>query len=68
MGRSGVGQWSVRRVRRASSWACTADGTRSPKPGGFQLQALSAPFHIVAVPKIEGEVKFTVEEGKGSTR
>lgn len=35
--------------------------TRAPKPGGFQLQALSAPFHIVVVPKIDGTVKFTTK-------
>jgi hypothetical protein len=35
--------------------------TRAPKPGGIQLQALSAPFHIVAVPKISGPVKFKYE-------
>lgn len=35
--------------------------TTSPKPGGFQLQALSAPFVIVATAKIEGPVEFKVK-------
>jgi hypothetical protein len=34
---------------------------RAPRPGGIQLQAISAPFHAVAVPKISGEVEFRVE-------
>jgi hypothetical protein len=33
----------------------------APRPGGFRLQALSAPFHIVAVPKITKPVKFAIE-------
>jgi hypothetical protein len=35
--------------------------TRAPKPGGMQLQALTAPFHIAAVPRISGPVKFRVD-------
>jgi len=31
---------------------------RKPKPGGITIQALTAPIHIVAVPKISGEVEF----------
>lgn len=31
---------------------------KSPKPGAITLQALTAPIHIVAVPKIAGEVQF----------
>lgn len=42
--------------------------TRAPKPGGFQLQALSVPFHIVAVPKIAGPVEFRIEPERGETR
>lgn len=42
--------------------------TRAPRPGGIQLQALSAPFHAVAVPKISGEVKFRVEAGNPQTK
>lgn len=33
---------------------------RAPRPGGIQLQAITAPFHLAAVPKIEGPVKFNV--------
>jgi hypothetical protein len=35
--------------------------TTSPKAGAMQIQALTAPFAIVAVPKIEGPVKFKVQ-------
>lgn len=38
--------------------------TRAPRPGGMQIQALTAPFHIVAVPKISGPVKFKLEAGE----
>ena len=34
---------------------------RAPRPGGIQLQAITAPFHMAAVPKIEGPVKFKVD-------
>lgn len=70
LGRKPTGGYAaeIAEVKRGAKSAEVIVRTRSPKPGGFQLQALSAPFHIVAVPKIEGEVKFTVEEGKGSTR
>lgn len=36
--------------------------TKEPKAGGFNIQALTAPFHIVAVPKINGEVRFRPNE------
>jgi len=42
--------------------------TKAPKPGGFQLQALSAPFHIVAVPKISKPVHFKLEATEGNDR
>ena len=35
--------------------------TLAPKPGGIQLQSLTAPFHIVAVPKVKGPLAFTSE-------
>jgi len=35
--------------------------TTSPKPGGMQIQTLTAPFTIVAVPKIEAPVEFKVQ-------
>ena len=35
--------------------------TRTPKPGGIQLQSLTAPFHIVAIPKVKGPLMFTSE-------
>ena len=38
--------------------------TREPRPGGIQIQAVTAPFHIVAVPKLTGPVKFKLEAGE----
>ncbi len=35
--------------------------TRSPKPGGMQLQALTNPFHIVAVRRITASAKFKID-------
>lgn len=34
--------------------------TREPKRDAFQLQAITSPFHIVAVPKFNGPVKFKI--------
>ncbi len=41
--------------------------TREPKPGGLNLQSLTAPFHIVAAPRIEGAVAFKAAENKKGT-
>jgi hypothetical protein len=41
---------------------------QGPKPGGIQLQALTAPFHIVAVPKVSGPVKFNLQEANSEGR
>jgi hypothetical protein len=35
--------------------------TKAPKPGGIQLQAITSPFHIVAVPRIKGPVAFKLD-------
>lgn len=35
--------------------------TQSPKAGGVQLQAITSPFHIVAVPRLTGPVSFNVQ-------
>lgn len=42
--------------------------TRAPAPGGIQLQAITAPFHAVAVPRITGEVKFVLEAMASRTK
>jgi hypothetical protein len=36
--------------------------TRKPAPGGITLQALTAPVHIVAVPRLGGKVEFKAVE------
>lgn len=51
-------------VKRGDAQVEVLVRTRKPKPGGIQLQAISAPFHAVAVPKISGEVKFKIESAE----
>jgi len=34
---------------------------RQPKPGGMNLQALTAPYHLARVPKITNEFAFKIE-------
>ena len=41
---------------------------RGPKPGGIQIQALTAPFHIAAVPKLASPVKFSLSDASTQTR
>lgn len=32
--------------------------TEGPKPGGFSIQAITSPFHIVAIPATTNEIEF----------
>lgn len=59
-GRKNTGGYSieVRDVRKVDDHTEVLVATHEPKPGGLTIQALTAPFHIVKVPRIEGEVKF----------
>ena len=41
---------------------------RTPRPGGLSLQALTAPFHAVAVPKIKVPVQFRTEQVQPEAR
>jgi hypothetical protein len=45
-------------VRREKGQTEIVVSTKEPKPGALVAEALSAPFHIVELPRIEGEVKF----------
>jgi hypothetical protein len=65
-GKKTTGGYSVEisDVRRAEGKTEVVVTSKEPKPGGFNIQALTAPFHIVAVPRIEGEVKFKTTENK----
>lgn len=51
-------------VKRGDAQVEVLVRTRKPMPGGIQLQAISAPFHAVAVSKISGEVKFRFENAE----
>lgn len=65
-GRKNTGGYSVEisDVRRSGVKTEVLVSSQQPKPGGFNIQALTAPFHFVEVPKIEGETKFTTVESK----
>src|SRR4051812_20126566 len=45
-------------VRRTKDQTEIVVSTKEPKPGALVAEALSAPFHIVEVSRIQGEVKF----------
>jgi hypothetical protein len=61
--RSGGYTIEIRDVREVNGKTEVLVTSKEPKPGGFNISALTAPFQIVAVPRITGEVKF-VEAGK----
>lgn len=56
--RSGGHTVEITEVQRGNGKTEVIMKTKNPKPGGLQIQALTAPFHIAAVPKITGPVKF----------
>ena len=41
---------------------------RAPQPGGFSIQALTAPYHVVAIPKVKGPVTFRKEQAPPGSR
>ena len=41
---------------------------RAPQPGGFSIQALTAPYHVVAIPKVKGPVTFRKEQAPPDSR
>src|SRR5687767_7096449 len=63
LGRKPTGGHSVeiKSVEQSGNKVLVTATTRAPRPGGIQIQALTAPFHIVAVPKLTGEVQFKIE-------
>ena len=46
-------------VRRSKDKTEIVVTTKGPKEGGLTIQALTAPFHIVEVARIEGSFNFT---------
>ena len=66
--RSGGHRIEIAEVQQTKGETEVIVKTHTPKPGGIQLQALTAPFHAVAIPKIHGKVKFRLEEASPQTR
>ena len=66
MGRKNTGGYAleITDVRRSGDKTEVIVTSREPKAGGFSIQALTAPFHMVQVPKIEGQVEFKNAENK----
>ena len=62
MGRKNTGGYSVEitEVRRDADPCVAVVKSNKPKPGGFNLQALTAPFHAVAVAKLESKVSKVI--------
>jgi len=60
MGRRNTGGYSVRieQVEESTETIKVSYSEREPKPGGMTLQALSAPFHMVAVAQSQKPVTF----------
>lgn len=59
--RSGGYSIEIADVRRAADKTEILIRTKSPKPGALTIQALTAPIHIAAVPRIQGKVQFKPE-------
>ncbi|MGZ8940379.1 MAG: protease complex subunit PrcB family protein [Limisphaerales bacterium] len=66
--RSGGHQIEIAKINPREGETEVIVKSRSPKPGGIQIQALTAPFHVVAVPKIQGNVKFKIEGASPQSR
>ncbi len=41
---------------------------RAPRSGGFSIQALTAPYHAAAIPKVTGPVKFQTQRVQAGNR
>ena len=68
MGKKNTGGYaiSIQSVEKGDSGVVAKVVKKSPLQGAMTIQSLTAPFHIVAIPKTEGKVKFeTVEETGG---
>jgi hypothetical protein len=67
MGRKNTGGYgiSIESVRKADSGVVAKVLKKSPAPGAMTIQSLTAPFHIVAIPKGDGKVKFEIVEDAG---
>ena len=74
MGQRNTGGFSIsiERVEEEKDQVLVSVQTKSPAPGGITLQALTAPFHIVAAKTKELPVRFKVDgkvqEGSGDRK
>jgi hypothetical protein len=59
--RTGGYSIEIAEVRRKDGKAQVLVKSKAPKPGGLTIQALTAPIHIVAVPKLDAKVEFKTE-------
>src|SRR5215510_16298514 len=51
----------VTRIERTDSGLSVHYRTRQPDPAAMQAQALTQPFHLVALPRTDGPVTFVAE-------
>jgi hypothetical protein len=60
LGRKNTGGYgiTIKNVERSGNSIVVHLEQKEPAKGAMTIQALTAPFHIVAVPKIEGKVVF----------
>jgi hypothetical protein len=70
LGRRNTGGYKIEiaDVKRTGDTTEAVVNIHAPKAGGIRLQALTAPFHIVAIPKVNGPVKFKVVESELNSR
>lgn len=66
--RSGGHRIEIAEVRQTGEKVQVLVKTRAAKPGGIQIQALTAPFHIAAIPKVDLPVQFQVQEDTSGRR
>jgi hypothetical protein len=52
----------IAEVRQAGDKTEVLVNIRARPSGGFSIQALTAPYHVVAIPKVKGPVTFRKEQ------
>jgi hypothetical protein len=58
----------IAEVRQAGDKTEVLVKIRAPRPGGFSIQALTAPYQAVAIRKVTGPVKFRTEQVQAESR
>ncbi len=61
-GRKTSGGYSIEisSVKQKNDYTEVTVTSKGPKPGALTAEALTAPFHIVEIPRVSGEVKFKI--------